>query len=122
MKFNYIDIENWKRKSHYQHYLKDVPCTYSMTVKLDITKIVKEKKKLYPTMLYHISKIVNSYEEFRMVLDNEGKVGYYEMMFPCYTFFIKKVRHFLTFGQNIQIVMRNFVKDIMKMLKIMEII
>lgn len=22
MKFNYIDIENWKRKAHYRHYLE----------------------------------------------------------------------------------------------------
>ena len=46
MKFNYIDIENWKRKAHYRHYLDDIPCTYSMTTKLDVTKIVTEQKKI----------------------------------------------------------------------------
>lgn len=45
MKFNYIDIENWKRKAHYRHYLDDIPCTYSMTTKLDVTKIVTEQKR-----------------------------------------------------------------------------
>lgn len=94
MKFNYIDVENWKRKNHYKHFLKDVPCTYSMTVKLDITKIIEEKRKIYPTMLYHISKIVNRYEEFRTVLDSEGKVGYFDRMNPCYTVFHKESETF----------------------------
>ena len=94
MKFNYIDVENWKRKAHYRHYLDDIPCTYSMTTKLDVTKIVKEQKKIYPTMLYHITKIVNRYEEFRTALDSEGKVGYFDEMLPCYTVFHKESETF----------------------------
>lgn len=63
MKFNYIDIENWDRKEYFNHYMSNVPCTYSMTVKLDITKI--KNKKLYPTMIYYITKVVNNLNEFK---------------------------------------------------------
>lgn len=63
MKFNYIDIENWDRKEYFNHYMSNVPCTYSMTLKLDITKI--KNKKLYPTMIYYITKVVNNHNEFK---------------------------------------------------------
>ena len=43
--------------------MSNVPCTYSMTVKLDITKI--KNKKLYPTMIYYITKVVNNLNEFK---------------------------------------------------------
>ena len=39
MKFKVIDKENWKRSEYFDHYYSNVPCTYTMTVKLDITKI-----------------------------------------------------------------------------------
>lgn len=94
MNFNYIDIENWKRKNHYKHYLQNVPCTYSMTIKLDVTTIIEKKLKFYPTMLYYITKIVNRYEEFKTMLDSNGKVGYFDEIFPCYTIFHKESETF----------------------------
>lgn len=44
MAFKIIDRENWSRKGYFEHYFSNVPCTYSMTTKLDITKIIKSKK------------------------------------------------------------------------------
>ena len=55
MEFKFIDKDNCKRKEYFDHYFFNVPCTYSMTVKMDITKIIKKKQKLYPTMLYYIT-------------------------------------------------------------------
>lgn len=89
MDFVPIDLDSWARKEHYEHYLSDVPCTYSMTTKLDITPIIKAKAKLYPAMLYLISKAVNQYPEFRMDFDTNGTLGYYTKMSPCYTVFHK---------------------------------
>lgn len=39
MKFKVIDKENWERKEYFDYYYSNVPCTYTMTVKLNITKI-----------------------------------------------------------------------------------
>ena len=44
MNFKKVDIENWRRKEYFKHYLENLPCTYSMTVKLDITKLKNSKK------------------------------------------------------------------------------
>ena len=47
MQFTKIDINNWTRKEYFDHYFDNTPCTYSMTVKLDISKLKKDGKKLY---------------------------------------------------------------------------
>lgn len=44
LEFQKIDKENWARKNYFEHYFKDVPCTYSMTFKLDITQIIETQK------------------------------------------------------------------------------
>ena len=94
MNFEYIDLTHWARQEHYQHYLSQVPCTYSMTTKLDITPILDAGHKLYPAMLYCISKTVNLHAEFRMDLDADGQLGCYDRMHPCYTIFHKDTETF----------------------------
>lgn len=94
MKFKKIDKKNWKRKEFFEHYFSNVPCTYSMTVKLDITKIIKMKKKIYPSMLYYIATIVNRHSEFRMALNEKGEIGVFDEMIPSYTIFHKDTETF----------------------------
>lgn len=89
--FNKIEIKNWSRQSSYNHYFDSVPCTYSMTVNLDITNFLKairvNNQKLFPVMLYALSQIVNSRKEFRMDIDENNNVGFYDYSNPCYTVF-----------------------------------
>lgn len=126
MKFNYIDIEKWKRKQHYNYYLKNVPCTYSMTIKLDITNVIKSQKKLYPTLLYCISKTVNKYEEFRIILDSEGKVGYFDELYPCYTIFHKENETFSNiwteYSEDYEVFCKNYKEDMEKYGKNLDIV
>ena len=94
MEFKLIDKDNWKRKEYFDHYFFNVPCTYSMTVKMDITKIIKKKQKLYPTMLYYITTVVNKYEEFKMTIDEKGRLGMFDTMLPSYTIFHQDTKTF----------------------------
>lgn len=87
MNFKIINKETWDRKEYFEHYFSDVPCTYSMTVKLDITKIKNSNKKIYPTMLYFITKVVNNHSEFRTAFNMDGELGVFDEMIPCYTVF-----------------------------------
>lgn len=89
MDFEAIDFDSWARKEYFEHYFSDVPCTYSLTTKLDITPLIQKRVKLYPTMLYLITRAVNQYQEFRMDFDKDGKLGFYKKMHPCYTVFQK---------------------------------
>ena len=87
MSFKSINKETWARKEYFEHYFSEVPCTYSMTVKLDITKIKNSNKKIYPTMLYFITKVVNNHSEFRTAFNMDGELGAFDEMLPCYTVF-----------------------------------
>lgn len=87
MEFIPVDLDTWARKEHFEHYFHQVPCTYSMTTKLDIMPLIEAKERLYPAMLYRIAKAVNQYQEFRMDLGPDGTLGFYTEMHPCYTIF-----------------------------------
>lgn len=89
MEYTEIDLKNWERKEYYTHYLSAVPCTYSMTVKLDITALRQAGDKLYPAMLYLLTGTVNSFPQFRMNLRPDGKLVQYREMHPAYTIFHK---------------------------------
>ena len=55
MKFHVIDRENWNREQYFEHYL-ELKCTFSMTVNVDITLLIKKVHqkgiKFYPTFIY----------------------------------------------------------------------
>lgn len=65
-----------------------------MTVKLDITRIKEAGQRLYPAMLYCLAAIVNRHEEFRMALNTEGELGFYQEMLPCYSIFHQEMETF----------------------------
>ena len=91
MNFHYIDIEIWKRREWFEHYLNKVRCTYSMTVNIDITKLQfirqEQKIKLYPVLIHMLSKVVNRHEEFRIDFDEHGELGCWDIVHPLYTVF-----------------------------------
>lgn len=89
MKFKVIDKENWERKEYFDYYYSNVPCTYTMTVKLNITKIREAEQKLYPTLLHSITKIVNKHDEFKTSFNSNNQLGVFDYMFPHYTIFHK---------------------------------
>lgn len=85
--FEIKDVNTWERREYFEYYFQDIPCTYSMTTNIDITNLITKNFKLYPTMLYLLTLIVNRYEEFRTSTDNEGNVGVFDEINPCYTIF-----------------------------------
>ena len=91
MAFNYIDIDNWNRKEHYLSFIGNNLCNYSMTVNMDITALKGEK--LYPAMIWLITRTANAVNEFRMSL-KDGKLGYYDEVHPAYTIFNRESKTF----------------------------
>ncbi|MGL5574700.1 MAG: CatA-like O-acetyltransferase [Sarcina sp.] len=59
-----------------------------------VNKIKKLNKKIYPTMLHCITKVVNEHKEFRTTIDKEGNLGVFDDMLPCYTIFNKETETF----------------------------
>lgn len=118
MNYTIIDKNKWNRKQYFEHYLSAVPCTYSMTVKLAITNIREKGLKLYPTMLYVLTKAVNSYEQFRMNLNGDDELILYSNMEPCYTVFHQETETFSNiwtkYSDDYDTFCRNYNEDILK--------
>lgn len=89
MKFNVIDKSNWERKECFEHFMNIANCSYSITVKLDITKLQKylRKKSLrfYASFTWIISKCINNQKEFRMGYDIDRNLGYFDRISPSYS-------------------------------------
>lgn len=120
MNFHMIDVQNWKRKEYFEHYFSGVPCTYSMTVNFDITTlhttIIDHALGLYPVMIYGISSIVNRHEEFRMAVDVQGNVGFFDEVYPSYTVFHKDDETFsdiwTAYSPNFQTFHAHYLEDV----------
>lgn len=82
MAFRSIDLATWPRREYYLHYTDQVPCSYSLTVEVDITPL--EGQRLYPAMLWLLTDTVNRFESFRTDLTRAG-LGIHEDMTPSYT-------------------------------------
>ena len=74
------------------------------------------EKKLYPTLLYGVTTILNRHEEFRTALDKNGQVGVFSEMLPCYTIFHKETETFSSiwteFTADYTEFLQNYQKDI----------
>ncbi|GAB2043685.1 type A chloramphenicol O-acetyltransferase [Agathobaculum sp. TL06] len=91
MKYTKIDLTEWSRGALFQFYLKHMRIVMSLTVDIDITPLLGFSKKLnlkfYPCMLWVVSKIVNSHDEFKYSWDNDGNLIRWECISPSYTEF-----------------------------------
>ena len=91
MAFQLIDLETWERREFYEHFIKEVVCSYSITVNVDITPL--KGQQLYPAMIWLLTKTVNEMPQFRTALNQEG-LGIYDSMHPMYTVFNKENKNF----------------------------
>lgn len=96
--FRPIDLNTWKRTPYFNHYFNKVRCTYSMTVNIDITSLLDKIKskgvKLYPTLIFALTKVVNNHEEFRTAINQDRVLGIWDQMNPSYTIFQKESETF----------------------------
>ena len=81
----------WPRREHFQHYMDNVRCTYSVTVNIDVTALRAALKangvKAYPAQIYMLASTVNRFSEFRMGLSAAGEPGYWDTLHPAFTVF-----------------------------------
>lgn len=117
--FKPIDTSSWKRKPYFDHYFNQIRCTYSITANIDITNVLsfkdRNKVKLYPLLIYVISKAVNKYEEFRTAINDRGEIGVWETLSPCYTVFHKDSESFSNiwteWNDDLNLFLSNFEQD-----------
>ena len=91
MALRLIDMETWPRREFYEHFIRDVVCSYAITVNVDITPL--KGQQLYPAMIWLLTRTVNDMPEFRTCLTPEGP-GIYDDMHPMYTVFNRENKNF----------------------------
>ncbi|MEU6660853.1 type A chloramphenicol O-acetyltransferase [Streptomyces sp. NPDC046821] len=86
-----IDLDTWPRREHFEHYRERVPCTYSMTVELDVTAFTRALRespwKSYVAQIWALATIVNRHEEFRMCVTESGAPAVWPVAHPAFTVF-----------------------------------
>lgn len=89
MKFNIIDLKTWDRRECFEHFTIRAKSTYSLTVNMDISKLIvfikKNNYRLYPTFTWIVSQAINNHREFKMGYDENGNIGYYDFINPDYS-------------------------------------
>lgn len=97
LEYTPVDLSRWARKEHFEVFQSFAQSTFNQTVLLDITALLKHIKevgwKFYPTIIFLISKIVNSHAEFRMAMKNNELVIWNEVH-PNYTIFHNETETF----------------------------
>ena len=72
MNYIVIDRETYYRKGVYRHFSEDCRCSVSMTARIDVTALQEYSRrtgtKFYINFLYLLSKVLNSREDYRMVM------------------------------------------------------
>ena len=70
MNYKVIDKESYYRKGVFRHFSEDCKCSTSMTARVDVTGLVGRSRrtgtKFYLNVLYLLSKVLNSREDYRM--------------------------------------------------------
>ncbi len=100
MEYNYtkIDLEQWDRGNLFKSYIDHMRIVMSLTVEIDVTKLVRLSKrrhmKFYPSMIWVVSKVVNAHDEFKYGWDAGGDLIRWEYISPSYAVFHKEDQNF----------------------------
>lgn len=92
LQFTPLDLKTWKRGQMFYYFSKMAPTGYSLTVDVDITKLIKVIKsanvKFFPAYLWLTTKALNLQTEFK-IAEKDGQIGYYDTLTPLYATFHK---------------------------------
>jgi chloramphenicol O-acetyltransferase type A len=93
-----IDLATWPRREAFEHYRHRVPCTYAITVEIDVTAFAaalrSSSRKTYVAQIWAIASVVNRYREFRMTLADSGDAAAWPVVHPAFTVFNAELETF----------------------------
>lgn len=78
--YRLIDTGSWRRYEHFRHFFDEAPCSISLCDEIDVTSLrdaCREKKiSFYIAMLYAVTSVVNSREEFMLTAIDSRETEY----------------------------------------------
>lgn len=89
--YTQVNLNEWSRGNLFKSYIDNMRIVMSLTVDIDVTKLItfvkKNDLKFYPTMIWIVSKIVNAHEEFKYGWDKNGNLIKWNFVSPSYVDF-----------------------------------
>ena len=91
MNYKKVDFSTWPRGDLFQFYMDHMRVVMSLTVDMDVTPLVRFVKqrgmKFYPAMIWVVSRVINSHEEFKLGWDQDGNLIRWDFVSPSYAHF-----------------------------------
>ena len=91
MNYTKVDIDEWSRGSLFQFYIEKMRIVMSLTVDINVAPLItytkKNALKFYPAMIWVVSKVINSHDEFKYSWDTDGNLIRWDPISPSYTIF-----------------------------------
>ena len=91
MNYTKVDIDKWSRGSLFQFYIEKMRIVMSLTVDINVAPLItytkKNDLKFYPAMIWVVSKVINSHDEFKYSWDTDGNLIRWDSISPSYTVF-----------------------------------
>ncbi len=86
--FQKIDLAKWSRGELFRFYIEKMRIVMSLTVDVDVAPLLSYAKrrnmKFYPAMIWVVSKVINSHNEFKYGWD-DGSLILWDFVSPSYT-------------------------------------
>lgn len=91
MNYTLVNLNEWGRGSLFKFYIDKMRIVMSLTADVNVTNLRAYSKKnnlnFYPLMLWVVSKIINSHDEFKYSWDDAGNLIKWDFVSPSYTDF-----------------------------------
>lgn len=91
MNYTLVNLNEWSRGSLFKFYIDKMRIVMSLTADVNVTNLRAYSKKnnlnFYPLMLWVVSKIINSHDEFKYSWDDAGNLIKWDFVSPSYTDF-----------------------------------
>ena len=101
MNYTKVDIDEWSRGSLFQFYIEKMRIVMSLTVDINVAPLItytkKNALKFYPAMIWVVSKVINSHDEFKYSWDADGNLIRWDSISPSYAVFNRDDEFFSKF-------------------------
>lgn len=91
MNYKVVDLNQWSRGKLFQAYINKMRIVMSLTADIDVANVKNYSKKngisFYAMMLWVVSKVINSHDEFKYGWDRVGNLILWDYISPSYTDF-----------------------------------
>lgn len=91
MNYKTIDFSTWPRSNLFRFYMDHMRVVMSLTVDMDVMPLVRfvrqRSMKFYPAMIWVVTRVINSHEEFKLGWDKDGNLIRWDYISPSYVHF-----------------------------------